>query len=137
MAGAGGRRLRDRMEGASTVIQAGTVLRGHIGGEANVVVLGTVEGDCDLDGMLVLQTGSCWTGDIRADAVLVAGRVDGTIHARGALELLPGAVVTGDVRGATVAIAEGAILDGRLDSAGGAPPVRFTERRRAPEDAGP
>ncbi len=125
------RRLSDRPAGPMTVIAAGTRFEGRLSGEGCVIVSGQLIGECDFAGTVTVADGGHWEGTLQADDVMIAGRVAGDVVARGRVELGQRAQVTGTVTGLSVAIAEGAIIEGQLQAGarGEDDPVVFSEKR--------
>jgi cytoskeletal protein CcmA (bactofilin family) len=125
------RRLRDRSSGAATLISEGCKISGTITGSCDFQVSGQVDGDCDIDSMLVLAKNGFWSGTIRANNVIVAGHVEGDIIARGNVEIMDTAKITGTVSGEAIAVAEGAIVEGVMKTTGQAEPTAFVEKRKS------
>jgi len=118
------------LDGVGTLpatIRSDAVFVGNLQGRENYVVHGEVRGDGDVDGMLMLGPTCVWHGNIVADVVVVKGRVAGNITAHFKLELRATAQVQGDLHSPLIAVAEGAVVHGRvgLDSV----ITRFQERR--------
>lgn len=122
------RRALDR-EPAATVIGEHATFRGDFTGDANYLVHGRVEGNCDISGHLVLGPTARWRGDISAVHVIVSGEVDGNVRASARLELRPGARIRGDITSPVIALAEGARYDGRIRMQPHPQLLRFTEKR--------
>jgi len=121
------RRSLDDLQNSPTILGREVVHVGVIEGHDNYVVHGRVEGDCDLDGVLLIGPDCLWIGHIRADTVIVKGRVEGGIRAHFKIEVRPSARIKGDLSSPLIAVAEGAVVQGRAspDSI----ITRFTERR--------
>src|SRR4030067_3704285 len=94
------------------MIGADTVYMGVFQGKDNHIIYGEVQGECDLEGILVLGEGSRWKGNIRAANIVIAGRVEGDIQATNKLELAKTAHVRGKITTPVVAIARGAGHEG-------------------------
>ena len=77
---------------------------------------GTVGGDIDVDGVLIISESGHVDGNVNANFVRVAGRVTGNVNCRNALHLAATADVMGDVRTASLIIDDGAILLGRCQT---------------------
>ncbi len=123
------RRTLDKVGGIATIIGTDSAFTGSLRGKDNVVVLGTVEGECDLDATLLIEEPGRFEGNIIAENVIIAGQVNGNVTARNKLEIAPSARITGDVSGEVIAIAEGASIDGQMRTASNQPVTRFTEKR--------
>ena len=121
------RRSLDHLQKVPTILGREVVYVGVIEGRDNYVVHGRVEGNCDLDGVLLIGPDGLWIGNITADTVIIKGRVEGSILAHFKIEVRPSARIKGDLSSPLIAVAEGAVLQGRIspDSI----ITRFTERR--------
>jgi cytoskeletal protein CcmA (bactofilin family) len=121
------RRSLDHLQKVPTILGREVVHVGVIEGRDNYVVHGRVEGNCDLDGVLLIGPDGLWIGNITADTVIVKGRVEGGIRANFKIEVRPSARIKGDLSSPLIAVAEGAVLQGKIspDSI----ITRFTERR--------
>lgn len=112
-----GRRTLDGVRQFTTLIGSGTRLKGVLEGSENCIVNGAIEGDCDIDGVLVLGEQGRWTGNIGAVVAIISGEVTGDITVRDKLELTASARVTGNITSPVVAMAEGAIHQGGITMA--------------------
>lgn len=109
-----GRRILDRVEGFATSVGPKTSFTGAMGGAGHCIVYGCVEGDCDIDGTLVIAEGGRWIGGIVANNVLIAGQVEGSLVAREKMEIISTAHIRGKLTSRMIAIAEGAVHEGEL-----------------------
>lgn len=125
------RRIGDSSAGPATYIASAARFSGTLGGAGSFVVCGEVEGDCDVNGPVTLTAEGRWVGTLRADDVIVAGTVEGDVIARAKVEVGQSARITGSISGASVAVAEGAIIEGELSVTSGANAIRFTEKRQS------
>jgi cytoskeletal protein CcmA (bactofilin family) len=114
MATSKGRRMLDSLDGFSTSIGPDNKLNGSISGTGHSIILGRVEGDCDLDGTLVVGDGGIWKGNITADNVVIAGEVYGNIGAKKKLDIVSTAKINGSLTSPLIAIAEGAVHEGEI-----------------------
>jgi len=73
---------------------------------------GTVVGNIEIDGVLIISETGYVDGNISASSVRVAGRVTGNIQCRNALHFATTADVTGDVRSTTFIVDDGAVFIG-------------------------
>ncbi len=125
------RRITDASSGPPTYIAPSTTIVGTISGQGSYVFCGAVEGDCDIDGPLTLAEGSRWKGTLQATDIVVAGTVEGDVVARQRVEIVGTARVTGSLRGHSIAIAEGAVIEGDIKVTSGEAPVKFQEKRQS------
>jgi cytoskeletal protein CcmA (bactofilin family) len=127
-----GRRSLDAVKQFTTLIGAGTRVTGTLRGSENCIVNGTVEGECEIDGMLVLGEQGHWHGNISATTAIISGEVIGDITVSDKLELSASARITGNIASPVVAMAEGAIHQGgiKMTRAGGSV-SSFLEKRKS------
>ncbi len=124
------RRILDSVPGPATYITPSTTLVGQIAGSGSYVFAGRVEGDCDIEGPATLAASGSWKGTMRATDLIIAGQVDGDVIARERVEVAGTARVTGSLSGNSIAVSEGAVIDGEIKVAGEQRPQHFTEKRR-------
>ena len=127
------RRILDSSTGPATYIAPSTTIAGEVSGKGSYVFCGRVEGDCDVDGPVTLAEGGHWKGTLRANDVVIAGTVEGDVIARERVEIAGTAQITGSLAGSSIAVAEGAIIEGDIKVTDGKQPVKFQERRQAQE----
>ena len=127
------RRTLDHIEDFTTMLGPDSVYSGVFQGKDNHIVYGEVQGECDLEGILVLGEGSRWKGNIRAASVVIAGRVEGDVQATLKLELARTGYVRGKITSPVVAIARGAVHEGSIRMAKQTQVTRFVERRETPD----
>ena len=101
-----------------TIIGPGAVFKGDITAPEAIRIDGTLTGNCDCKGNLILGTEGQIKGNITAQSALISGRVDGDITVDGKMELLSTGRVVGDVSARSLVIDEDAFFDGRCTMAG-------------------
>lgn len=125
------RRIRDQRNHQATIVGGGSVITGNLGGKDDYIVFGRIEGNAEIEGTVVVESSAEWKGDIRATHIVIAGRVEGDVCAKEGLELAVTARVSGNVTGRSVAIAEGAVLEGEISMQASEKVARFRERRQS------
>lgn len=134
--GGKGRRALDNVKQFTTLIGGGTRVTGALRGSENCIVNGTVEGNCEIDGTLVLGEQGRWHGNIFASMAIISGEVVGDIVAGEKLELSASARITGNITSPVVAMAEGAIHQGGIKMAReGSGVSSFQEKRKRSPDS--
>ena len=123
------RRIHDSVTGPATLISEGCKITGVISGDGDLLISGEVEGECDLAGSLTIAINGFWKGSIGASCVIIAGTVEGDIVARGRIEISETARITGTVTGEAIAVAEGAVVQGKMRTTGNTEPVGYVEKR--------
>lgn len=124
------RRIRDRSTGPATLISEGCKITGHITGSGDFMINGEIDGDCDLTGSVTLAAKGFWKGTLKAETIIISGTVEGDIEARGSVEISESARINGTVTGASIAVAEGAIIEGVMKTTERTDPVAFVEKRK-------
>ena len=102
----------------SSVIGAGTVVRGNLEGEGSVDIFGRVEGDVTISGDVVVGDGGSVRGDITASKISVQGAVQGDLRGTEAVLLERGAKVVGDLSAPRIGIGTGALVRGSVRTEG-------------------
>ena len=98
---------------STTVVASGVKLDGTIHGEGVIQVEGTVEGEIDLKGAVIVAPTGLVKGPITADVVQVAGRVEGIVMARDHMRLEKTGSLEGDVTTVSLVVEDGGRLNGR------------------------
>lgn len=133
--GGKGRRALDGVKQFTTLIGNGTHLTGTLRGSENCIVNGSVEGNCEIDGTLVLGETGRWHGNITATMAIISGEIVGDIVTGEKLELSASARITGNITSPVVAMAEGAIHQGGIKmTRGGGALSNFQEKRKGSAD---
>ncbi len=97
---------------AATYIGPGAKIVGNLSGEGNFIFCGRIEGECDINGSLTIADGSHWKGAIRATNIILAGSVEGDVTAEQRVEIAGTAHIIGKLCASSVAVAEGAVIEG-------------------------
>lgn len=123
------RRMSDSVSGPTTYIAKGSRIQGKLSGEGAYVFCGAVEGDCEIKGPVTLAESGHWTGTLKATDVVIAGTVDGDVIAENRVEIAGTARIAGSLSGLSIAVAEGAVIEGEIKVTTGAAPMSFDEKR--------
>jgi len=125
------RRLLDKTAGPATLINEGCKITGVVSANGDFLVSGEIDGECHVTGSLTVLQSGLWKGTIKATSVIVAGTVEGDIIASGRVEIRDTARITGTVTAEAIAVAEGAIVQGKMKTTSRIDPVEFIEKRKA------
>jgi cytoskeletal protein CcmA (bactofilin family) len=79
-------------------------------------VEGRLDGEVEAEGTLLVAEGARVRARVEADRLVVAGVLEGDVHARESVELLPTARVSGRLRTGRLVVAEGARLEGDVQT---------------------
>jgi cytoskeletal protein CcmA (bactofilin family) len=124
------RRMRDRSSGPATLISEGCKIVGTITGSGDFMINGEIDGDCDLEGSVTLAEKGFWKGTLKAGTIVIGGTVEGDIEANGSVEISSSARICGTITAASIAVAEGAIIEGAMKTTESGDPVEFVEKRQ-------
>jgi cytoskeletal protein CcmA (bactofilin family) len=123
------RRLSDRPPGSPTFLGSGTSLTGELQCEGDLVVAGTVNAHAMVRGAFTLADSGRWTGGVRANNAVISGVVEGALLVSEKLEIRKTARIRGSVQARSIAIAQGAVIEGEMSVTSGEAVVMFEERR--------
>lgn len=115
----------------STLIAAGTTIRGDVHFQGGLHLEGVIEGSIAADGadaMLTLSGEGRVVGEVRVSNALINGTVQGDIYADERLELAGNARIEGNVHYKLLEMAAGAQVNGKMIHQGDVP-----RRLAAPE----
>jgi cytoskeletal protein CcmA (bactofilin family) len=124
------RRHADRVSITPTFVGAGSKLTGNLECEGDLVVGGHVNGEGSVRGAFTLSEGGHWEGKIHATNAVIAGEVTGTVSVSEKLEIRKSARIRGIVIARTIAVAQGAVIDGEMSVTSGTPVVSYEEKRK-------
>lgn len=98
---------------STTVIAKGVTMSGKLYGEGIIQVEGTVDGEIDLTGAVVVKETGLVKGPVTADTIRVAGCVEGVVTARDQMFLEKTGSLEGDVTTVSLVVEDGGHLNGR------------------------
>jgi cytoskeletal protein CcmA (bactofilin family) len=127
------RRATDRESRSPTFVGAGSTFIGNFECGGDVVLGGRIRGNGAVRGSLTLSEGGRWEGEIQSLNAVIAGDVEGSLSVSDKLEIRKTARIRGAVRARSIAVAQGAVIDGDMAVTSGAPVVHFEEKRKEQE----
>jgi cytoskeletal protein CcmA (bactofilin family) len=89
-----------------------TSFEGTLKTEGAVRLLGSIQGEIESKGTIIVEEKAHVTARLTAAQVTVAGHVDGQIYCEGRVEIRPTGRVTGEINAGALIIQEGAYFDG-------------------------
>ena len=99
-----------------TLIGAGTIVRGEVAGEEDLLVEGRVEGKIDLrQNAVTVGAKGRLAAEVRARTILIDGEVDGNLNAEEQIVIRKSGRVRGDLTSPRVTIEDGARFKGAID----------------------
>lgn len=121
----------------NTVIAKDLLVSGKLSGEGVVQIEGTVEGEINLKGYVIITPTGKVKGPIEADVIRIAGQVEGNLVSHDHVQLERTGTISGDVSTVSFVIENGGRLNGRttmLPEQPSTPHVEKLEPLRGPED---
>ena len=100
---------------AQTIIAEGITIDGEIGGDAVVVVEGSVKGKIDVGSSVVVAPTGIVEADVFGEHVEISGQVTGNVAATDRAELKTDGRMVGDIRAPRILISDGAGFRGHID----------------------
>ncbi|MEO8797084.1 MAG: polymer-forming cytoskeletal protein [Polyangiaceae bacterium] len=115
------------------VLGQSTHVRGRVTGSGSIEIAGRVDGEVDVNGDVTVEATGLVGSNVSGRRLVVRGAVKGDLIGAESVSLEDGAKVVGDVRAPRIAIAQGALLRGFVQTAGGgsAPRAKATQAARA------
>jgi cytoskeletal protein CcmA (bactofilin family) len=95
-------------------IGPGISVVGNIKAKENFRVEGFIEGNVEVEGLLLIGNSGSVKGEVKASEVVIEGAVEGNITSDKRLELRLSGKIKGDIKAQRVAIADGAFFNGQL-----------------------
>jgi cytoskeletal protein CcmA (bactofilin family) len=108
-----------------------TSFEGTLKTEGAVRLLGSIQGEIESKGTIIVEEKAHVTARLTAAHVTVAGHVDGQIYCEGRVEIRPTGHVTGEINAGALIIQEGAYFDGNSKMATPSNPVANGTARQA------
>lgn len=115
------------------ILGRSTHVRGRVTGAASVEIAGRVDGEVDVSGDVTVEAGGLVGANVTGRRLVIRGAIKGDLNGSESIALEDGAKVVGDVRAPRIAIAQGALLRGYVQTANGgsAPRAKATTASRA------
>jgi cytoskeletal protein CcmA (bactofilin family) len=93
------------------------VIKGELSAQEDVVIAGRVNGSINVTGhLVVVQAGAHVAGDITATGIIVGGTVEGSLMAEERIQVQAGADLKGDLSAPRVVLADGGMVNGRIET---------------------
>jgi len=94
-------------------------IKGELSGAEDLTVEGQVEGKITLpDNVLTVGKGARITAEVVAKAVIVLGHLTGNVTVKDKFELSAGGSMQGNVKAPRIAMADGAVFNGKVEMHG-------------------
>ena len=104
-----------RTDKQQSIIGAGVVIEGKVGGDGDIRIAGSVKGDVQVKGNLLVEAGARIVGAVGADSIALGGEVEGNVTAANHVKLLETGQLLGDVKAKYLTVTAGARMRGRVE----------------------
>jgi cytoskeletal protein CcmA (bactofilin family) len=105
--------IDDKSEQSETIIAQGAHVKGLISCPDQLFVLGSVEGDIDCGGMLIIGDKARVQANIFARKVIISGQVQGDIKSAEYTEIKPTGRLVGNLNANKIRLAAGCFFEGQ------------------------
>ena len=99
-------------DSVETIVGPSVKIEGDFKSGGNVIVAGHISGKFSSGASLRVEERAKIIADIQAKDAVIAGEINGNINIEGHLEILATAKITGDIQTGSLAIQQGAIING-------------------------
>lgn len=89
-------------------------IEGNVQGGNVELVTSSVQGDVSAKELLKIGPQSVIGGNIKTKDMICSGRIVGNVESSGRVTLTTGSALTGDLTASTIAVMEGALMEGRF-----------------------
>ncbi len=90
-------------------------IKGKVSGSGNLILMGKLEGEFDLDGELVIAPPALVDGEVKALTLNVSGTVSGNLTARDKIRLEKSARVQGRLIAPRLSVDDGCVFNGEIE----------------------
>jgi cytoskeletal protein CcmA (bactofilin family) len=104
--------VEDRLEQSETIIAQGTYFKGLVSCPDQLYVMGSVEGDIDCGGMVIIGDKARIHANIYARQVIIGGEVKGDIKSAEYVEIKPTGRLMGNLDAAKIRLFGGCFFEG-------------------------
>ncbi len=94
------------------IISEGTKLKGDLISDSDIRVAGTIEGEANSKGKIIVTGNGKINGNIDSADADIAGKIDGEVKVSGKLTLRANAIIDGNIYTKTLIVEEGAQING-------------------------
>ncbi len=110
-------------------------IKGKISGSGSLIIMGTLDGDFDLTGELVVAPPATVNAEVKASSITVSGTVTGNLTAADKIHLEKSAQVKGRMTAQRISIADGALFNGEIEMQKAGPDIHVTGAKLKAESA--
>jgi len=96
------------------VLSEAVRVNGNLTSSKNIRIVGTVEGDVHVDGVLILDKKGVINGNAFASRIEISGNITGSLKSAGKITVRETAIVIGDIESKALEVEEHAIVEGEI-----------------------
>ena len=104
--------IADKAQQSETIIAQGAHIKGLISCPDQLFVMGTVQGDIDCGGMIIVGDNARIHGNVYSRKVIIGGEVKGDIRSAEYVEIKPKGKLIGNLNAAKIRLAGGCFFEG-------------------------
>src|SRR5258708_1140598 len=105
------------METTAARIGPSILIKGTLIANEPLTIAGRVDGTVEIKGHAVsLAGGGRLSGDVTAETIIIDGQVDGSLTAEARIVVRATATIDGDLLAPAISVAEGATLNGKIET---------------------
>lgn len=105
---------KDEFKDAETVIGPSVMIKGNFNSQGNIVIEGILKGDVKTASNIFIGDNAKVTANIDAKTARAGGEVNGNMKIKGHLEIVASAKIHGDIECGSLAVENGAIINGKI-----------------------
>jgi cytoskeletal protein CcmA (bactofilin family) len=112
----------------TTVVAEGVHVEGNFKGNGPMIIDGSVKGKVQTSQTLQVGEHAIIDASVKAGSALISGRVKGGVNVKELVELTATAIVEGDITTKLLIVAEGAVVNGKINM-GATEPITFPNEK--------
>lgn len=96
------------------VLSEAVRINGTLTSSKNIRIIGTIDGDVHVDGVLILDKKGVINGNVYADRLEISGNITGSLKSNGKITVRDTAIIIGDIESKALEVEEHAIVEGEI-----------------------
>lgn len=96
------------------VLSEAVRVNGTLTSSKNIRIIGTIDGDVHVDGVLILDKKGVINGNVYAARLEISGNITGSLKSNGKITVRDTAIIIGDIESKALEVEEHAIVEGEI-----------------------
>lgn len=96
------------------VLSEAVRVNGTLTSSKNIRIMGTIDGDIHVDGVLILDKKGVINGNVYAARLEISGNITGSLKSNGKITVRDTAIIIGDIESKALEVEEHAIVEGEI-----------------------